>query len=157
MFRRREDTRQTTPTRDPYRPAAKPAQPASCPRCGLVFRDGRWRRSALKPVPGGPLCPACLRAEGHDPAGELRVEGPFVAAHRADILATLHRVAEREGAGHPLERISEVWDEGDAIVVTTTGVHLARAMGQALRHAWDGELEIEDDDAVLGIRVRWRR
>src|SRR6185503_12755605 len=108
-------------------------------------------------TPGGPLCPACSRVEGHDPAGELRVAGPFVAAHRQDILATLRRVAEREGSGHPLERIAEVRDEGDEIVVTTTGVHLARAMGRALCRAWDGVLKVEDDGAVLGIRVRWRR
>jgi hypothetical protein len=122
-----------------------------------VFRDGRWRRSDSKPAPAGALCPACRRVEGHHPAGELRLAGPFVAAHRQDVLATVQRVAEREGAGHPLERIAEIRDEGDEIVVTTTGVHLARAMGQALRHAWHGVLEIEDDDAELGVRVQWRR
>ena len=83
--------------------------------------------------------------------------GPCVALHREDILATLRGVAAREARGHALERIAEIREAGDEIVVTTTGVHVARAIGHALRRAWDGVLEIEDDHAVLGVRVRWRR
>jgi hypothetical protein len=85
------------------------------------------------------------------------VSGPFLTAHRAAVLATIRRTAAHEAAGHPLERVAEVREAEGAVVVTTTGTHVARAIGQALRAAWDGVLEIEDDDAELGIRVRWSR
>ncbi|HET9298923.1 MAG TPA: BCAM0308 family protein [Candidatus Polarisedimenticolaceae bacterium] len=155
--RRREDSRHEIPTRDPFRADAKPSQPASCSACGLVFRDGRWQEGARPPNAVPRLCPACRRIEGRHPAGEVRLSGPFFAAHRQAVLATIRRVAAREAAGHPLEKVAEIRDEGDAIVAITTGTHVARAMGQALRAAWDGVLEIEDDDAELGIRVRWSR
>jgi hypothetical protein len=73
------------------------------------------------------------------------------------VLGTIRRVATREAAGHPLERVAEIREEGDEILVTTTGTHVARAIGHALRGAWDGVLEIDDDDAALGVRVRWSR
>ena len=87
----------------------------------------------------------------------MRLSGGFVLAHRAEVVATLVRVAEREAAEHPLERIVEIRQDGDDIVVSTTGIHVARAMGRALQRAWDGVLDVEDDPAVLGVLVRWRR
>lgn len=156
LTRRREDSRHVKPTRDPFRAETKPPQPVGCPRCGLVFRDGRWQKNAHRPAEG-PLCPACRRIQGRHPAGEVRLSGPFVAARRQAVLDTVRRVATREAAGHPLERVADIREEGDEILVTTTGTHVARAIGHALRGAWDGVLEIHDDDAELGIRVRWSR
>jgi hypothetical protein len=80
-----------------------------------------------------------------------------VAAHRDDVLATVRKVAAREGADHPLEKIAGVQEEAGEIIILTTGVHLARSIGKALRRAWNGTLQIEEEDAVLGIRVAWRR
>ena len=154
--RRREDARHETPTRDPFRADVKPPQPASCPVCGLTFRDGRWQEGARE-MGAGPLCPACRRTVGHHPAGEVRLTGPFVAAERAAVLARVLHVAARESAEHPLERVAEIRQDEGVVVVTTTGAHVARAIGRALSAAWDGVLEIEDDDAEVGIRVRWSR
>ena len=157
LWRRREDSRHVEPTRDPFRADAKPPRPVSCPMCGLVFQQGRWQEGLPPTEAVERLCPACRRTEGRHPAGEVHVSGPFLAARRHAVLGTIRRVAAREAAGHPLERVARIREGENEIVVTTTGTHVARAIGQALRGAWDGVLEIEDDDAERGVRVRWTR
>lgn len=31
---------------DPYHARSKPAEPAYCPQCGLIYHKGRWQRAA---------------------------------------------------------------------------------------------------------------
>ena len=42
-------------------------------------------------------------------------------------------------------------------LVTTTDVHLARGIGEALHHAYQGELEFHFNKDQNLLRVNWRR
>jgi hypothetical protein len=104
-----------------------------CDECGVVFHAGRWSWGAppLGDVGGG-LCPACERIRDRYPAGTIRIPGGLDAQH--DELVGLIRNAEQaEKADHPLERLMAVDEQADGgLVVTTTGIHLARAITSKL-------------------------
>jgi hypothetical protein len=91
------------------------------------------------------------------PAGWLVLEGPFVIAHRGDLMALIRHEAERERREHPLNRIMQVDEREDRIEVTTTDVHLPQRIGRALRRAHDGELTVRHGKDEYSIRLEWRR
>lgn len=41
-------------------------------------------------------------------------------------------------------------------IITTTGIHLSRGIGEALKHAYQGDLTISYD-AENYVRVSWKR
>ncbi len=141
---------------DPYRAGGKHADPSVCPDCGACFRDGRWSWKAGPVDAPRVSCPACRRIRDDLPGGRVHLEGAFLAEHRDEILALLRNVEEREKGEHPINRIMDVRDEADgAVQVRTTEAHLARAIGSALRDAYQGELEIDSGEELT--RVAWRR
>ena len=42
-------------------------------------------------------------------------------------------------------------------MVTTTDIHLARGIGEALEHAYQGELEFHYNEGENLLRVHWAR
>ena len=132
---------------------------ARCPGCGASYREGRWTwRSA--PADAYPqTCPACERAAARDPAGVVRVEGAFAAAHRDELIALVRSVEERERSDHPLKRVMRLQERKNGFVAETTDAKLARSLGRALRKAYAGELEEPPTTAEEGslVRVRWVR
>jgi hypothetical protein len=141
---------------DPYRPARKPRGPVRCPRCGAVFRDGRWSWSGGE-APAGRPCPACRRIAEAAPAGILTLAGEFFRHHRAEILARLVHCAEMERAEHPLERVIAMNERGDGLTVTTTSPHLARLIGHAVKSAFKGRLRLAYSGKDNLLRVSWSR
>jgi hypothetical protein len=142
---------------DSYKWPKKPAEPTRCPDCGAVFSAGRW---AWGQAPAGAheaLCPACHRVRDRFPAGFVSLGGAFFAAHRDEILNRVRSCEAREKAEHPLERLVSVEDQGQGALVTTTSIHLARAIGDALHDAWKGELEFHYNEAENLLRVNWSR
>lgn len=136
----------------------KPPEPVVCTGCKAVHHEGRWVWAHVASPTGKPtLCPACERVRDHDPAGEVRISGPFAHEHRDEILGRVRHVEEREKAEHPLQRLMAVKDEGDTIVVTTTDSHLAHAIGTALYDAFKGELDAPWVEKGELLRVRWQR
>jgi len=142
---------------DPYRARRKPAEPTVCPVCGAVFRDGRWRWGSAPADAHRDTCPACRRIRDAYPAGYVTLGGPFAAAHRGEILGLVRHVEEREKASHALQRIIASEPDGEALAVTTTDPHLARAIGNALYAAYGGELEVHYAPEQALARVRWSR
>ena len=67
----------------------------------------------------------------------------------------MHNYEEHEQAEHPLKRIMDVKDKDGATLVTTTDIHLARGMGEALHHAYQGELEYHYNPEQNLLRVIW--
>jgi hypothetical protein len=45
----------------------------------------------------------------------------------------------------------------DSIVLSTTDIHLPRRIGDALRNAYKGELELGYSEASCFLRVHWTR
>jgi hypothetical protein len=140
-------------------PAGKLPELAACPRCQASYRNGRWTWEA-PPIGSYALeCPACERIAADDAAGELRLEGRFVAAHRDEIEGCLRNVETRERDEHPLKRIMSIREDGQAVVVRVTDAKLVNQLGHALANAWDGELELPKTTADKSsfARAAWRR
>jgi hypothetical protein len=78
-------------------------------------------------------------------------------AHRSAILELLERQADLEMSEHALERIMEIEQSGDALIVRTTGVHMVRRMGEALLHAHHGALAFNYRDSEDMLRAHWTR
>jgi hypothetical protein len=145
----------TMPRHDAYEARGKP-EPGVCEDCGVVWSKGHWHWGAAPAQTGRLLCPACRRIREHAPAGFLRLSGPALARDRAELLALLHNHAQRERDEHPLQRIMAVEDDGEAVVVTTTDIHLARGLGDALYAARRGELDYRYNDNEHLLYVHWQ-
>lgn len=142
---------------DPYHPQQKLPEPTLCPQCEAVFHEGRWHW-APRPVPSHEaLCPACRRINDDYPAGVLTIGGAFARQHADEILGLVRHQEEAEKGEHPLHRIMAVEQGDDAIVVSTTDIHLPRRIGEALQHAYRGELAFHYDEEGYFIRVTWSR
>ena len=56
-----------------------------------------------------------------------------------------------------MERLMAISGEEDGTLVTTTGIHLARRIGEALNNAYQGELDFAYGDGEKSIRLTWLR
>lgn len=131
---------------------------AACPKCHASYRNGRWTWKLAPADAYEHLCPACERIASDYPAGVIYLEGAFVAAHREELDNLLHNIEERERAEHPLKRIMAIADEDTGFSVTVTDGKLAQSFGQALQHAYEGQLEQPPpSDPENLVRVRWSR
>lgn len=142
---------------DAYRPRRKLAEPARCPECGAVYRRGRWTWGAARAGAQRARCPACQRIRAGHPAGIVTLSGAFFRAHREEIVEAVRRCEAAERLEHALERLMAIEPNSHATVITTTGAHLARRIGEALRRAYKGELELRYGKADSLLRVSWRR
>jgi len=140
---------------DPYLSLNKPPGPALCPRCGVHFEKGRWQRG---PVPEGApahLCPACHRIEDNLPGGVLTLH-EVPQRLRAQIIGLIRNEEAAENVEHPLNRVMAVDHVEDGFVVRTTDIHLPRRIGEALKRAYGGTLEMHFDDDGYFARVNWQ-
>jgi hypothetical protein len=142
---------------DPYASAAKHVEPTHCGSCGAVYQRGRWQWGEAPPGSRSAVCPACQRIEDKVPAGQVVVDGDFVESHAGELVDAIRNVAEHEGKEHPMHRIMELDRIGSRILASTTDIHLPQRIGEALKRAYDGELEIEYGHDAYSVRVHWRR
>jgi NMD protein affecting ribosome stability and mRNA decay len=153
----RADRTQPPAGKDPFAQRKKLPDPTTCPGCGAIYRDGRWAWGAPPAGAHEAECPACQRIAESYPAGIVTVRGEFARAHRDEITHLVRNLEEREKASHPLKRIMALEEEDDALVVTTTDTHLARNIGDALHHAYQGELDYDPAESETVLRVTWER
>jgi NMD protein affecting ribosome stability and mRNA decay len=142
---------------DSYKQQHKPPEPAVCQDCGIIYHGGRWQRGEVKSGSHEVICPACHRIRDHFPAGFVHVGGEFFRGHRDELIQLLRHHETKAEAQHPLARIMAIDDDADGILVTTTDIHLARDLGDALHHAYKGELEFHYNEAEKRLRVHWQR
>ena len=64
---------------------------------------------------------------------------------------------EQEKKEHALERIIAIKKESGFTIITTTGIHLGRRIGEALSRSYKGDLSYQYLDSEKGIRVTWAR
>jgi hypothetical protein len=103
------------------------------------------------------LCPACQRVRDEDPAGYLTLTGRFLQEHQEEILNVARNEERDEKAEHPLHRIMHITPQGDGFLITTTDLHLPRRIGEALHHAYQGELDFHYVEEGSILRVSWMR
>jgi hypothetical protein len=155
--RHRRDRQIEELVHDPYKVRYKPREPSVCPTCGVVYEHGVWHWKGRPEGAHEHICPACQRTKDKLPAGYVTLEGEFLAPHRDEIMQLVRNEEARAKAEHPMERILAIQQEGGKTVVTTTDVHVARRIGDALRHAYQGALEIKYSPDEYLVRVFWSR
>ena len=126
---------------DTYKSKHKLKEPTVCPGCGAIYRDGRWQWGAAPDDAHPESCPACQRIQDRVPAGFLTLGGGFLHAHRDEILNTIRNLEAAEKERHPLKRIIAMESVADGMLITFTDPQLARGAGEALQHAYKGELD----------------
>ncbi|NTV45138.1 MAG: ATPase, partial [Chlorobiales bacterium] len=117
---------------DFYREQQKLPDPTVCPKCNALFSNGRWTWNTSLEKPNEAVCPACRRIADKLPAGHIEIKGDFFKSHYDEILNLVRNIEEQEKTAHPLERIMSIDGNGDKTVVSTTGIHVARRIGEAL-------------------------
>jgi hypothetical protein len=143
---------------DSYGLRGKLPDPTTCPECGAIYRKGRWMWGSAPADAHRTPCPACRRIADDYPAGLVVLEGDFADAHLEEIRGLAHNLEERERKEHPLKRIMRLGArEGGGFEIATTDAHLARGIGEALHHAYQGELDYRFTEAENVLRVRWSR
>jgi len=155
--RRHIDRAMDNAIQDPYLARAKSTGPALCPDCGAVFRRGRWQWGEVSESAKEYLCPACRRVRDRLPAGYVRLSGPFFVRNRNEVMSLVRNEEAREKRNHPLQRIMAIREARGAVEVTTTDVHVARRIGDALRSAFQGSLALRYSPDEYLVRVNWSR
>ena len=103
------------------------------------------------------MCPACQRVRDKYPAGILTLRGPFLRERKEELLHLARNQEARARAEHPLQRIIGIEEREDAILITTTDIHLVRGIGEAVRRAYQGTLDFQYSEEGNILRVRWER
>jgi len=143
---------------DTYKQRGQFKSPTRCPGCGAVYNKGRWSWTAeLGDSAHETLCSACHRSADKYPAGEVKLEGDFVVQHKDEILNLVRKSEATENSEHPMNRIIEIRERGDQLLLTTTDIHLPRRIGKAVQAAWKGSLDIHFDEGGYFTRIAWRR
>lgn len=143
---------------DPYKTPHKPNEPTVCPHCGAVFHDGRWQWIAPVPEHAHRVsCQACHRMRDGYPAGLIHLNGSYAWEHRDELVQLARNCEAEENRAHPLHRIMKVVTHPDSLVIETTDIHLPHHIAEAIRHAHQGDLNIQYDEEGYFTRVEWRR
>ncbi|MFZ5789804.1 MAG: BCAM0308 family protein [Pseudomonadota bacterium] len=142
---------------DPYKRPEKLHEPTVCPQCGAVYHEGRWQWSPRPADAHEALCQACHRINDRFPAGVVTLTGPVIREHRAEMIRLARHQEEVEKKEHPLNRIIDVEEAPDRIVINTTDIHLARRIGEAQKRAFHGETDFHYDEDGYFVRVNWHR
>ena len=142
---------------DVYKETGKWPEPTSCTECNALFTNGRWSWEKAPKEANKVLCPACRRIADNYPAGYLEIKGSFFLEHQEEILNLARNIEKQEKSEHPLERIMAIEKNKDHTLLTTTGVHLARRIGDALSRSYKGDLSFQYAREDKDIRVYWQR
>ncbi len=155
--RRRAGRAQMDVPHDPYKLTKKPHEPAVCPQCGAVYHEGRWHWSRHPADAEEQLCQACHRINDHYPAGIVTLTGSLVPQHKEEMLRLVRHQEEVEKKEHPLNRIIDIEEAPDRLVINTTDIHLPRRIAEALKRAFHGKVEFNYDEDGYFVRVHWHR
>ena len=142
---------------DTYMERVKKPDGAFCRICGAVYESGRWTWKNGSMLGTTTICPACQRISDNCPAGVLTIGGPFSTRHRNEILNMVQNIEVHERKDHPLERIIDMAREKDTVTIRTTGIHLARRVGDALKRSYQGDYLLRYEDGGNAVRISWER
>lgn len=142
---------------DTYKLPGKLKEPTVCPTCRAVFHKGRWSWMVPPPDAHETLCPACHRIRDKYPKGLLTLKGPFPQEQREQVLGLVKNTEALETKEHPLARIMSIEQQPEGVVVSTTDTHLPKRIGEALKHAYHGDLAVHYDQDEDFVRVTWTR
>lgn len=132
-------------------------EPASCIKCNALYTNGRWTWKSTDQETVKTTCPACRRINDNYPAGYIEIQGKFFHNHSTDILNLINNTEQLEKTERPLERVISIKEANDKTIITTTGIHVARRIGEALKRSYQGKYLIQYADGEKSIRIFWER
>jgi len=126
-----------------------------CRVCKASYRFGRWSWDEAPSTSESAICPACRRIHCDDPAGLVDLHGDILT-RRPEEISRLIRATERSvREKHALERIMGVTEPNGVWRILTTGVYLAKRIGEALQAEMEGHMSEDYAYGTKTIRVRW--
>lgn len=149
---------------DPYLPDLDSSQVAACTECHAVYQRRHWFfdedayfRETMQPETRMVLCPACQKIRDRYAEGQVTLRtGAFLSAHKDEILHLIRNEEARAKGFNPLERIIEMTESSQGIVVTTTNEKLAQRIGRAVKSAYQGHTTYRWSDPKF-LSVEWER
>jgi hypothetical protein len=69
----------------------------------------------------------------------------------------VHNYEEREKAEHPLKRIMGTDEQAEGIEISFSDAHLARGIGDAIHHAYEGDIDYQYTKEDIMLRITWER
>lgn len=92
------------------------------------------------------------------PAAYLTIRGGFYEHHRDEVDSLISHIVERERSAHPQKRLmGNVKYADGSRVLTFSEPHLASDVGEQLKRAFDGDLDIEYQKGEYLVRLQWTR
>src|SRR5215472_2738943 len=140
---------------DPYQAQQKLHTGTVCPQCRAVYRAGRWQWLARTEAAHEQLCAACRRINDKFPAGIVTLHGDLARAHKDEMIRVARHQEEAEKKEHPLNRIMNINENSQGIVINTTDIHLPLRIGEAIMRAFHGEIEAHFAEDGYFVRVDW--
>ncbi len=142
---------------DTYKLRGKLKEPTVCPECGALFQKGRWTWGTIPRNAEQTSCPACHRVRDKYPKGVVTIKGSFKDEQYEQVIGVVKNTEEIEKKEHLLSRIMAIQSQQEDLVISTTDTHLPRRIGEALKHAYHGELALHDDKDEEFVRVTWTK
>jgi hypothetical protein len=149
---------------DPYLPDQHLEEGTVCPQCGAVYVNQRWtlddkQRAVMigGAVTQEVVCPGCTKTAVRDPQGIVTLRGDYWPEHREEILNLVRNEESRALGSNPLERIIDIREEGDELIIETTNEKLAQRIGRHIDKAHKGQIEYRWSNDNHLVRVYWSR
>lgn len=127
-----------------------------CSKCGALHKNGTWSWEQLPNKIKEGICPACERIQKYQPAGFVTLTGNYLEKNKDHLITFIQSIATSELSEQPLERLMDITRNEKAIIITTTGVNLARRIGYALNLAFQGNLT-STSNGEDHIDIVWHR
>jgi hypothetical protein len=87
--------------------------------------------------------------------GLVTIKGPFKDTQQEQLIGVVKNTEEKEKKEHPLSRIMAIESRPEGLVISTTDTHLPRRIGEGLKQAYHGELQLHYDQDEQFVRVTW--
>jgi NMD protein affecting ribosome stability and mRNA decay len=151
-------------SRDPYAPKIDPGEVAVCTTCHAIYQRRHWFfdddayiRETMQPTTQMVECPACHKIRDRYAEGRVTLQpSSFLNAHKEEILHLIRNEEDRAKGFNPLERIVEITESEEGIVVTTTNEKLAQRIGRTLKSTYQGHTTYHWSDPKF-LSVEWQR
>jgi len=142
----------------PYQRSEKYRSNTRCPKCDLLFQDGVWKRGPSRnEQQQWKLCPACLQVRDGQIGGIVQFSGSFASSHRQELLNRIRNVEKQTQEERPLERIINLKENKESIVVSATTEHLVARMGKSIQRDYGGELDLRYAPEDKFALAHWHR
>lgn len=121
-----------------------------CPYCRAIFHTKSWHNDLRQYekikdcLELARMCPACYKTEMDLPEGIITFTGldNFPLKRKKELINLVRNIWKRAEKRDPMDRVFKILDKGNEIQVYTTENQLALAIGNEVKRALGGDLNI---------------